>query len=311
MFLRSQRRFPFFAIAVLGIAVLLGGMQARADSAPEMPGPLSSLAEEGAQIRYLGNDLGLDGWLVVLKGTQQFFYATPDKKALLSGVLYKNSGELVTAAQLKRLESTEKEFISQFAGGIATDAPSDDAATGLAIGNASNNGAAPVTKASSKPSASDYAALSPSEQLFLTIENSNWVALGDKSAPVVYSFVDPRCQHCHEYVNDLRRGFLKRGMVQLRIIPVGLMNEQSLKQAAFLLSAPDAEERYYKHLDGDAEALPVNNTFNTDGVELNIEIMRGWGFDVTPFTVYRDASNKVKIVKGAPSRLESIINDLP
>ncbi len=307
MFSGSLHRFSSFALAVFSVATLLFSAGAHADSTPAMPGPLSSLAEEGAQVRYLGNDLGLDGWLVVLKGTQQFFYATPDNKALLSGVLYKNSGELVTAAQLKRLESTEKDFISQFSGGIATDMPSD----GAGAGGVSNNGASAVVKASNKPSASDYAALSPSEQLFLTIENSNWVALGDKNAPVVYSFVDPQCPHCHEFVNDLRRGFLKRGMIQLRVIPVGLMNEESLKQAAFLLSAPDAEERYYKHLDGDKDALPISDTFNTDGVELNIDIMRGWGFDVTPFTVYRDASNKVKIVKGAPSRLESIINDLP
>ena len=85
------------------------------------------------------------------------------------------------------------------------------------------------------------------------------------------------------------------------------MNEESLKQAAFLLSAPDAEERYYKHLDGDKDALPISDTFNTDGVELNIDIMRGWGFDVTPFTVYRDASNKVKIVKGGLRALRALL----
>lgn len=299
MFSRSLRCFSYSFMAALCMAALFSSAPVKADAVPAMPEPLSSLAEEGAQIRFLGHDLGLEGWLVVLKGTQQFFYSTPDKKALLSGVLYKSSGELVTSEQLKRLETTDKDLIDQFAGGTAREV--DDVADNTAS----------LVKAAQKPSASDYANLSPSEQLFLTIENSNWVALGDKNAPVVYSFVDPKCPHCHDFVNDLRRGFLKRGMVQLRIIPVGLMDEESLKQAAYLLSAADAEERYYKHLDGDKTALPVTNSFNTDGVELNIDIMRGWGFDVTPFSIYRDASGKVKIVKGAPSRLETIINDLP
>jgi thiol:disulfide interchange protein DsbG len=299
MFSRSLRCFSYSFMAALCMAALFSSASVKADAVPAMPEPLSSLAEEGAQIRFLGHDLGLEGWLVVLKGTQQFFYSTPDKKALLSGVLYKSSGELVTSEQLKRLETTDKDLIDQFAGGTAREV--DDVADNTAS----------LVKAAQKPSASDYANLSPSEQLFLTIENSNWVALGDKNAPVVYSFVDPKCPHCHDFVNDLRRGFLKRGMVQLRIIPVGLMDEESLKQAAYLLSAADAEERYYKHLDGDKTALPVTNSFNTDGVELNIDIMRGWGFDVTPFSIYRDASGKVKIVKGAPSRLETIINDLP
>ncbi len=112
-------------------------------------------------------------------------------------------------------------------------------------------------------------------------------------------------------MNELRRGFLKRGMVQLRIVPVGLMGADSMKKAAFLLSAPDAADRFYKHLDGDEKALPVENNFNTDGVELNIDIMRGWGLDVTPFSIYRDAAGKVKIIKGMPSRLEEMIGDLP
>lgn len=294
MFSRQNRsRFFLVALSVL-IAAFSSPVMAQG-AAPEMPAPIDALAKEGAQVRYLGNDLGLDGWLVIMKGTQQFFYTTADKKAMISGILYEADGGLVTAKQLQRLQSEEKNLIEQF-----SPTPSADAADAL-----------PKADALSKPSKSDYANLSPAEQLYLTVEHSNWVALGDKNAPVVYSFVDPQCPHCHDLVNKLRRGFLKRGMLQLRIIPVGLINEDSLKQAAFLLSAPDAEERFYKHLDGEKDALPVSNTFNTDGVELNIDVMRGWGLDVTPFSIYRDASNKVKIVKGLPTRMESMVNDLP
>ena len=264
-----------------------------------MPKQLDPLVKEGAQVRYLGDDLGLEGWMVVMRGNQQFFYVTPDKKALLSGVLYGEDGKLITTQQLQRLESDDKGLINQFVEGAGGTVSGTSASAATQAGNT------PV------PSASDYANLSPSEQLLLTVEHSNWVALGDENAPVVYSFIDPQCPHCHDFVNNLRRGFLKRGMVQLRIVPVGLMNADSLKQAAYLLSAPDAESVFYKHLDGDKDALPVSNTFNTDGVEMNIDIMRGWGLDVTPFSIYRDKAGKVKILKGLPSRLEELMSDLP
>jgi thiol:disulfide interchange protein DsbG len=279
-----------------GLILSFSSVAQAQNAVPPMPKQLDPLVKEGAQVRYLGNDLGLEGWMVVMRGNQQFFYVTPDKKALLSGVLYGEDGQLVTTLQLQRLESGDKGLINQFVDG------NSPAMAGRTV---------PQAGSAATPSASDYANLSPSEQLLLTVERGNWIALGDKNAPVVYSFIDPQCPHCHEFINDLRRGFLKRGMIQLRVVPVGLMNADSLKQAAYLLSAPDAENVFYKHLDGDKEALPVNNTFNTDGVELNIDIMRGWGLDVTPFSIYRDAAGKVKILKGLPSRLDELMSDLP
>lgn len=285
----------FYASAVFALTLLCGfsiSQDAHAQAVPAMPAPLETLAEEGAQVRYLGNDLGMNGWLVVKQGQQQFFYESADKKAVISGVLFNQQGEFVTAQQLERLQSTDADLIEQFIG--STEASE-----------------APVPDAAAKPLPSDYANLSPAEQLYLTVEHSNWVSLGDENAPVVYSFIDPKCPHCHNFVNELRRGYLKRGMVQLRLVPVGLIDEESMKKAAFLLSAADAEDRFYNYLDGDNEALPSSNTLNTQGVELNIDVMRGWGLDVTPFSIYRDASNKVKILKGLPERMETLINDLP
>lgn len=282
-----------------GVVILSSAVSVHAQAVPEMPDVLKDLAKQGAQVRYLGDDLGLAGWLVFMKGSQQFFYQTADKKGLISGVLYDDKGALITTEQLKRLQSDDKNIIDQFTGGLGLDNPAA----------VTSEGAAAATP--SLPTESEYASLSPSEQLFVTVEHSNWVSLGDKDAPVVYSFIDPKCRHCHDFVNELRRGFMKRGMLQLRIIPVGLIDEESMKKAAFLLSSPDAEDRFYKHLDGDEKALPVENNFNTDGVELNIDIMRGWGLDVTPFSIYRDKSGKVKVLKGAPTQLESMVNDLP
>ena len=84
----------------------------------------------------------------------------------------------------------------------------------------------------------------PSERMFTDVQNSNWIKLGSETAPVIYSFVDPNCPHCHDFLDDIRKkDLIKNGKVQVRIIPVGFQ-DGSLAQASFLLAAPDAEDRY-------------------------------------------------------------------
>ena len=111
-------------------------------------------------------------------------------------------------------------------------------------------------------------------------------------------------------MNDLREGYLDKDLVQIRMIPVGF-HEETLAQAAFLLASPDSKERWYKHLDGDDQQLPVDASVNTQGVQKNLSLMQAWKFDVTPMTIYRGKDGKVKIVRGRASDMNKIISDLP
>lgn len=280
-----KKFFLVFALVLSIFALPVLAADKNADTPlPEMPKPLQELVNQGAQVRYLGRDNGLDGWITVKNGQEQYFYVLPDKSAFIMGLLFNPDGKLITVDQVHRLQQK---------GDTLLDTLADD----------SQN----FTKAEDEKT--DNGFKTPSEQLFSDIEASNWIPLGDQGAPVAYAFIDPQCPHCHEFVNELRKGYLDKGKIQLRIIPVGFDDERRA-QAAFLLATPDPVDRFYKHLDGDPDALPAKSDINDQGVQRNLAIMQSWEFSVTPMIVYRGKDKTVKLVRGRPKDLGAFINDL-
>ena len=255
------------------------------EALPDLPAPIQNLVDEGAQIRYLGREHGLNSWLTIKNGQEQYFYVLPDGSAFVMGVLFDAKGELVTVDQVARLRGQGDSLLDS----LASD-----------FGETNN-------ERTSKAEAFEFK--SPSEQLYHDIENSNWVGLGKPGAPVIYSFVDPQCPHCHAFINDLRGGLLENGNIQVRMIPVGFKDE-TRAQAAFLMAAPNPQQRWFNHMDGDNEALPAKSEINQQGVQRNLAIMQAWKFSVTPMTVYRAKDGSVKIVRGRPRDLRSMIADI-
>jgi hypothetical protein len=279
-------RMLLLALAVIGFTAFhIPTANAQQPAVPTMPDPIQNLVNEGAQARYLGKDYGLDAWLTIKNGQEQYFYVLPDQKAFLMGVLFDEKGKLVTINQVQKLRESGDDIL--------------DSLTGT-----------PALSDRSTPSETDrFAPKSPSEQLFADIEGSNWVPLGNPDAPVVYSFIDPQCPHCHAMVKDIRQDFLDSGKVQLRMIPVGFKDE-TRAQAAFLLAAPNPAARWYAHLQGDETALPAKTEMNQQGVARNLAIMQQWDLTVTPLLVYRSAAGEVKIVRGKPKDMNAIARDL-
>lgn len=255
---------------------------------PDVPGALQALADRGAQLRYLGTDHGMDGWIAIYQGQEQYYYVTPDKKAFVTGLMFGDDGRPVTIEQVRALQAQGGDVLDLLAAGEA-----------------------PKEAPASIESVADAAKLkTPGERMFAEVENSNWIRLGKESAPVIYSFVDPQCPHCHDFIQKLRKDYIDTGLIQVRIIPVGFQ-EGSLAQAAFLLASADAEERFYKHLDGDKNALPAKSDVSTQAIQKNMALMQAWKFNVTPLTTYRSKSGEVKIVRGVAKDIPALIADLP
>lgn len=254
---------------------------------PELPDPIQNLVNEGAQIRYLGDDHGVEAWITVKNGREQYFYVLPGRKAFLMGVMFDETGKVVTVDQVQRLRGRGDDMLDILAEDRGEFSPS-------------GNRAEEETLVEFK---------SPSERLFFDIENSNWLTLGQPGAPVMYSFIDPQCPHCHTLVENLKEEYLDKGRVQLRMIPIGFRDE-TRAQAAFLLASPDPQGRWYAHLRGEENALPARPEINQQGVQRNLSIMQSWKLDVTPLIVYRAKDNSVKIVRGNPKDLPGLIADL-
>ncbi|MAZ76723.1 MAG: thiol:disulfide interchange protein [Micavibrio sp.] len=255
---------------------------------PAIPTALQMLSDRGAQMRYLGKQHGMDGWIAIYQGQENYYYVTPDGGAFLMGVMFDKEGEMITVKQVADLQKQGGEVLDF----LAADQKKED-----------------LTKAMQKTNkAFEYK--TPAERMFAEVENSNWIAFGNKNAPVIYSFMDPQCPHCHSFMKDMKEDYLERGLIQVRMIPVGFRDE-TLAQASFLLASPDPQERWYKHLDGDASALPAKQGINTQGIQMNLALMQSWDFSVTPLTVYRDKAGKVKIIRGRAADLTNILADLP
>lgn len=290
---------------VAGIFINTNTVKAEDADMPEPPLPIQNLVAGGAQLRYLGQDLGMNGWLVLKSGQEQYFYSSPDGQAVIMGVLFNNKGDTITLRQINDLRKKEGPAIDRLAG---YPEPIKPDSTKIAVTPPS----AVVEKDFTNPqSLIKTATKSKAEQLLEGAENANWIKLGNDSAPIIYTFIDPECPHCHDFINALRKeGYLKNGLVQVRIIPVGVLSDKSLAEAAFLLASPTAEDDFYKHLDGQKNALTVDENNNTQGVQRNIKLMQDWKLDVTPFTVYRARDGKIKILQGMPDDLKQMITEL-
>lgn len=273
-------------------ALLVPQLALAQEKEPAMPPPIKTLVEQGAQVRYLGRHNGLDGWLTIKNGQEQYFYVTADGKSLLMGLLFDIDGKIVTLRQVKELQEKSGGVLDLF----TVKDPEVPAET--AVPDRYKQSTMPQFK-------------TPSEQLFDDVTNSNWIQLGKSDAPVVYSFMDPQCPHCHAFMADLKSNYLNNGMIQVRLIPVGFMKPESKAEAAVLLAAPDPEERWYRHMTGDATALPPTQGVNEQGVERNMAIMQSWKLDATPITVYRSKDGRVKIIQGRPQKMADLMSDLP
>lgn len=281
-------RLLFLLTLITGCFVTIVSSKTSAqDKIPDLPEALQLLVERGAQARYLGNKHGLDGWITVFQGQEQYYYVTPNGEGFLMGLLFDKDGKMATVEQVRELQAQSDDVLDF----LAVDKPDEKLTEAIRETN----------------KAFEYK--TPAERMFADVENSNWVAFGNKDAPIIYSFMDPQCPHCHAFMKDLKDDYIEKGLVQVRVIPVGF-REETLAQAAFLLAAPDAKQRWYDHLDGNPSALPAKAGTNTQGIQKNLALMQAWKFNVTPMTIYRGKDGKVKLVRGRAGNMSDILADL-
>lgn len=250
---------------------------------PNLPDPIQNLVNDGAQVRFLGKDQGVDGWVAIKNGQEQYFYVLPNG-SFLTGILFDAKGKALTIEQVSRLRAQGDDLLDK----LAADVPQETA--------------------TNSSEAKKYEFKTPSEQLFYDIENSNWIPIGQAGTPVFYSFIDPQCPHCHAMMRDLRSA-IDNGKAQVRLVPVGF-REESRAQAAYLLATPSPDRAWWAHMDGDTSALPARQEINQQGVQRNLSIMQSWKLDATPLLVYRGKDNKVKIIRGKPKDINALLNDL-
>ncbi|MHB1142324.1 MAG: thioredoxin fold domain-containing protein [Sulfuricaulis sp.] len=147
---------------------------------------------------------------------------------------------------------------------------------------------------------------------------ATWIAEG-QGARVVYIFFDPNCPSCQLLYQNLR-SFVGSHDLQLRWIPVAVVNVTSLGKAAAILEAPDpvaALRRNEEHYDaqayagGIAEDIPSADTERK--VRANERLLNGLDIPVVPSLLFAAKDGRAILIQGAlsPLALRKVFARLP
>lgn len=145
-----------------------------------------------------------------------------------------------------------------------------------------------------------------------------WIAEG-QGRRLVYIFFDPNCPSCQILYKNLR-SFLGSHDLQLRWIPVAVVNVTSLGKAAAILEAPDPvaalrrnEEQYdaQSYAGGIQEDIPSADTEKK--VRANERLLNGLDIPVVPSLLFAGKDGRAILIQGAlsPLALRKVFARLP
>jgi len=292
--------------------------QQPATPTPDMPAFLLDHKARGAQVFYLGKFDTLDGWTMIREGQPEFYYATPGNNALVMGLLFDGNGELQTADQLKNLSlGSESGLVDMMASKMEPVAPPAAAPVTPAPAPVAPAPAAAVTPpaadtlppVAAAPGALPPLADTPAAKMYAEVQGGSSLTWGQPKPNMIYAFIDPNCPHCQRFLIEMEP-LVNSGQVSVQVLPVGY-NDQSLRQASFVLGAGDGMARLVAYAKGAKDQLPDAAGLSTDAAERNLTLMRTWGFNATPFIVYRHGTTgEVRLVRGEPGSVAALVRDV-
>jgi len=292
-----------FALIVLPFTAQAQELLQTPTDKPDTPKSLQAAVNDGAQIYYLGEFSGLYGWVLIRQGRPEYFYQTKDGGAMVMGILFDGEGEMITSGQLAQLKANEGDSMFALTGGadtlanpqptptpqptVADDAPMD------VVGSATYIAPQTLTKA---------------QEMFVDVQASNWVTFGPNGQYEIFAFIDPDCPHCQEFVKSIKP-LVDNGTLKVRALPIGI-DPVSEQKAAMILAGSDPMNRFVRYANGDESALQPPSNINVAAVQKNKQLMFKYNFDVTPVVVYRTNGGAIRLVRGRPQDMNTIMQDI-
>lgn len=279
---------------------------------PQRPPVLTWLEAQGVTLTALGEEGGLHAYLGEAPGGQmQVFYVTPDGRHIVAGLMFREGGTNITAAQLaamrerfdaerRRLQEQERRLATAhrtMEGGLDRAlTPPSARASGPAASGAS---AAPAEASSPTP-----AQMAMRERVVRAAEATAWFSLGREEAPVVYLLADPQCPHCHSVWAQLRPR-VEAGDIRVKVILVGAL-PGSEERAISILARPEPGRVWYAGEGSTAARVAPpppeqSRQFQVARrlVHANLEFAREMGIRGTPWVAYVARDGTLRSVEGA------------
>lgn len=280
--------FMRIILSVLAFGLFLSGATARAQvegdilSFPpdwnDIPALKIIKQEWDVRIDYVGRKYSMDMWILSKGGTMQPVYTTLDGQGLLiNGFLADPEGNIVTERQMSDFTSSHRSVVEEIAQQTIEEASQPD---------------------------------TPSERLWRDLSESHTIAFGSNEAPEMYVFVDPRCPYCKRYWGLLAENYVSDGLIQVHLVPVGILGNQSLQDSALLLDSSDPQKAWLDYVQGNFSANSKPTKESQDAVAENSALMPKWKMGSTPFTVYRTPEGKVKMMQGMVTDIAPLVEEM-
>ena len=159
---------------------------------------------------------------------------------------------------------------------------------------------------------------SPADAVLADAPKAAWIAEG-QGRRIAYIFFDPNCPSCQMLYRNLRT-FIASHELQLRWIPVAVVNATSLGKAAAILQAPDKlaafrynEEKYHgeSYSGGIGEDIPTAET--EQKLRANERLLNKLDIPVVPTMLFAGKDRRTVIIQGAlsPVALRKVFVRLP
>jgi len=278
-------------------------------SRPARAPALLWLESQGVTLTALGEEGGLSAYLGEAPGGQmQVFYLTPDGQHIVAGMMFREGGSNVTAAQLAAMRerfNAERRRIQEQESRMAT--------AQQALGGGLDRALTPAPQRAPLPSAQEARPASPGpsaehvalrDRVVRAAEATAWFSLGRDGAPVVYMLADPQCPHCHNVWAQLRPR-IEAGEIMVKIILVGAL-PGSEERAISILSRSEPGRAWLAG-EGSTNARVAPPPAETSRqfqmaqrlLRANLDFAREMGIRGTPWLAYVGRDGELRTVEGA------------
>ncbi|WP_419901132.1 hypothetical protein [Kiloniella sp.] len=257
---------------ILGAALAQeqGAQEPGSITIPPKPELVASMQENGATVKYLGSDLGLNGWFLQKDNQAQTVYSTLDGSAVLIGLLYQPDGTPITGVQLASIKPDT--FPAQ---------------------------QSPIARSTQKKSQEQSLA-----QLEARLEAAPGATYGT-SGPLFHIFMDPRCPYCHALWKEAIP-LIEQGAMRLHVIPVGLLGKASAELSASILGGP-VKDNWNAAMQTPSLIKNKTNVNNGLGlVDANNRLYFDWKGEGVPLLIFEN-SGKIYIHSGKPDSLKILV----
>jgi protein-disulfide isomerase len=260
---------------------------------------LTALGEEGGLSAYLGEAPG---------GQMQVFYLTPDGQHIVAGMMFREGGSNVTAAQLAAMRerfNAERRRIQEQESRMAAAQQTLGGGLDRALTPAPQRAPVPpppeARPAVPGPSA-EHAALR--DRVVRAAEATAWFSLGREGAPVVYMLADPQCPHCHSVWAQLRPR-IEAGDIMVKVILVGALPGSEERAISILSRSEPGRAWLAGEGSTNARVAPppaeASRQFQVAQrlLRANLDFAREMGIRGTPWLAYVGRDGELRTVEGA------------